>query len=135
MEYTDDEPTDEIQDSIESALNGESATEEEVERAFADQEPEDTLEEFVEDLENCAIHLAICDEEGQVDPAEERYLIACIDHISNTHGIHSQALIQHSEEVQRLWKTRDNKNTASKHIDTAHQAFMSEISDENDLQY
>jgi hypothetical protein len=83
-------------------------------------------------MEACALHLEICDERGQIDPTEERYLVACIDHITNTYDIDPQSLRDHANSIQSMWKTTEEETRALKYIETAHEAFLSEISDEYD---
>jgi hypothetical protein len=92
-------------------------------------ESKDSLEELVSDMEACALHLAICEDKGQIDPSEERYLVACIDHISNTYDIDPQSLRDHAHNVQSIWSQHE-ESRALKYIETAHEAFLSEISDE-----
>lgn len=92
-------------------------------------EPEDSLEDLVEDLESCALHLQICDERGQIDTTEQKYLVACIDHISNSYGIDPQPLRDHAHSVQSMWSQHE-ETRALKYIQTAHEAFLSEISDD-----
>lgn len=93
------------------------------------------FESDIEELENTAIHLAICDIEGQVDPQQENQFAAVLDHIVNTYKVDCETVVTHIQDVSRIWKTRNNSNTASKHVDTVHQAFMSEVCDDYDPQY
>jgi hypothetical protein len=92
-------------------------------------EPEDSLEDLVSDMESCALHLAICDERGQIDPSEQKYLVACIDHITNSYGINPQVLRDHADSVQSMWSQHE-ESRALKYIETAHEAFLADISDE-----
>jgi len=95
-------------------------------------------EEFddeVAEIEDTAIHLANCETVGQIDIQQKHQLAAQLDYISNTFPVSCEAVTQHIEEVKRIWKTRENPNTASKHIDTVHQAFLDEVCEEYKPQY
>lgn len=95
----------------------------------------DELDQEIEEIENTAIHLANCESVGQIDIQQRNQLVAQLDHIINTFPVSCEAVNNHISEVKRIWKTRDNANTASKHVDTVHQAFMSEVCDDYDPQY
>lgn len=87
-------------------------------------------EEFqqeIEEIEDTAIHLANCETVGQIDIQQKQQLAAQLDYIINKFPISCEAITQHIEEVKSIWKTRENLNTASKHIETVHQAFLDEV--------
>jgi hypothetical protein len=94
----------------------------------------DEFEDMLEDLESCAIHLEICDQEGQIDLAEENYYAALLDDMINTYDIECDQLTNHTEAMTRIFRTRD-ESTALKHMETVHEAFLAEICDDYDATY
>jgi len=93
------------------------------------------FEHEIEEIEDTAIHLANCESVGQIDIQQKNQLVAQLDHIINTFPVSCEAVTQHIEEIKRIWKTRENPNTASKHIDTVHQAFLHEVCEDYDPLY
>jgi len=93
------------------------------------------FEREIEEIEDTAIHLANCETVGQVDIQQRNQLVAQLDHIINTFEVDCETVLSHTDEVKRIWKTRDHPNTAEKHIDTVHQAFLAEVCDNYDPQY
>lgn len=93
----------------------------------------DGLESDLEELEDVAIQLATADEHAILQ--QERRFAAILDNIVNTYPIDCESVLTHTQNVVRIWKTRDHSNTASKHIDTIHQAFLDEICDDYNPKY
>jgi hypothetical protein len=93
------------------------------------------FEREINEIEDTAIHLANCEEVGQVDIQQRNQFVIQLDHIINTFDIECETVLIHTDEVKRIWKTRENTNTAEKHIATVHQAFLAEVCDDYDPQY
>jgi iron-sulfur cluster repair protein YtfE (RIC family) len=93
------------------------------------------FESDVEALEDAAIRLAESEADGESDPQLQSEFAAVLDHVLNTYAVDYESLTTHVEAVARIWRTRDHESTASKHVDTVHQAFMAEICDDYDPVY
>ncbi|WP_096395309.1 hypothetical protein [Halorubrum trapanicum] len=93
------------------------------------------FESDVEHLENAAIRLAESEADGEPDPQLQSEFAAVLDHVLNAHAVDYESLTTHAEAVARIWRTRDHESTASKHVDTVHQAFMAEVCDDYDPVY
>ncbi|RLM60054.1 hypothetical protein [Halorubrum sp. Atlit-26R] len=93
------------------------------------------FESDVGDVENAAIRLAESEADGEADPQLQSEFAAVLDHVLNTYAVDCESLTTHVEAVARIWRTRDHETTASKHVDTVHQAFMAEVCDDYDPVY
>lgn len=93
------------------------------------------FESEIEKLENAAIRLALGEADGESDPQLQSEFAAVLDHVLNTYAVDYESLTTHVEAVARIWRTRDHESTASKHVDTVHQAFMAEVCDDYDPVY
>lgn len=93
------------------------------------------FEREIEEVEDTAIHLATCEAAGQIDVQQRRQLAAQMSHVVDAFPVSRETVARHVEEVERVWTTRENPNTASKHVDTVRRAFLSEVCDEYEPQY
>ena len=89
----------------------------------------DEFETELLDLEDCTIHLAICDEQGQIDLAEQRYQEHALDHLSNTYDITAKELILHTNELYRLWINHD-EHRAEMYTQTLRELFRDSVCDD-----
>jgi hypothetical protein len=87
------------------------------------------FESDIEALEDAAIRLAESETDGEADPQLQSEFAGVLDHVLNTYAVDHESLTGHVEAVARVWRTRDHETTASKHVDTVHQAFMAEVCD------
>ncbi|MFB6251782.1 MAG: hypothetical protein ABEI27_08890 [Halobellus sp.] len=86
------------------------------------------LEDDLADLERAAVESARGD-------GDKRDLVAALDHLLNTYLISEARLLEHIDEIRRIYETRRNENTASKHVDTVHEAFLAEVCVDYDPTY
>lgn len=88
------------------------------------------LKDGIEDLESCALRLATTNEETDQYIDAQRHYCAVLDHMINTYPIGSETLIDHSNEVARVYHRTERFETALKRIETIHQSFLDEMCDE-----
>ena len=85
------------------------------------------FEADIEALEAAAVDVALADERGEDAATKRTEFAGTLDHVTNTYPVDCGTLASHAEEVARIYRTRRDRGTASKHADTVHQAFMDEV--------
>lgn len=88
------------------------------------------FEADVEALEAAAVEVALADERDEATATLQTEFAGVLDYVANTYPVDCRTLARHAEEVARIYRTRRDLSTASKHADTVHGAFIREVCDD-----
>ncbi|MFB6178539.1 MAG: hypothetical protein ABEI77_02305 [Halorientalis sp.] len=80
---------------------------------------EQHLKEAIQEFDSVAVYLAICNEQGQVDPSEQRQYERMRKLLENQ-GVNAT---RHGRELQAICQLND-ESTATKRIDTVETEFL-----------